>query len=442
MSASGPQDSQTTTAPPEIWGGAEYTCNRVGDRYFHQLDLSGHARRLGDLQLFSALGIQALRCGLLWERYERDGSWAWSDQYLAAVQSSGMRPIAGLMHHGSGPPHTSLLDPEFPGKLARYAGACAARYPWVQAWTPVNEPHTTARFSGLYGIWYPHHTEQASYLRALLHQLQAVVLSMRAIREVRSDAQLIQTDDLGRSWSTAALASTCDSVNERRWLTFDLLCGLVARSHALFRIFTQAGISEHEVLWFRDNPCPPAIVGANYYVTSDRWLDHRVELYPEHCRSAEGPFVDIEAVRARAEGIQGFEPILHEAYERYRLPVAVTEVHLGDELREQVRWTADAWHGALRACELGVPCVAFTFWSLLGAYFWNRLVTFDNGYYEPGVFHLRDGAPTPTELCELVRQCVQGKRLQHAALAEPGWWTRSLRIHQQLEQSEAGELVA
>ena len=432
--------SAEKAAAPEIWGGAEYTCNRVGDTYFDQMTLSGHAERLSDLQAFADLGMRALRCGVLWERHERDPSWQWSDGYLGALRATGMRPIVGLLHHGSGPMHTRLDDAEFAPKLAAYAGACAARYPWVSAYTPVNEPHTTARFSGRYGVWYPHHQDQFTYMRALLNQVKAVVLSMRAIRAVRSDAQLIQTDDLGRTWSTPVLASTCDLFNERRWLGFDLLCGRVDRAHPLFPCFTEAGIPEADVLWFRDNPCPPDIIGVNYYVTSDRFLDHRVPLYPEYCRSAEGHFIDIEAVRVRREGIQGFGAILHEAYNRYRLPVAVTEVHLGDELIEQVRWVADAWHGTLQAQAAGVPVKAFTFWSLLGAYFWNRLVTYDNGYYEPGVFALRSGRPEPTDLAELVRQCVRGEYIRHPALAEPGWWTRAVRIHQ--TQHEEAELVA
>ena len=46
----------------------ECTCNRVGDSYFDQMDCSGHRQRLSDFELFAALGIRALRIGLLWER--------------------------------------------------------------------------------------------------------------------------------------------------------------------------------------------------------------------------------------------------------------------------------------------------------------------------------------------------------------------------------------
>ena len=70
----------------------------------------------------------------------------------------------------------------------------AERYPWVQDWTPVNEPLTTARFSGLYGVWYPHERSDQAFVRCLLHQVQATVLAMRAVRRVNPQAQLVQTD--------------------------------------------------------------------------------------------------------------------------------------------------------------------------------------------------------------------------------------------------------
>ena len=412
----------------EAWGGTEYTHNRVGDRYFDQMNLSGHSSRTTDVELFAKLGIRALRCGVLWERHSLESSWRWPDAYLNAVRSTGMRPIVGLMHHGSGPRHTSLMDADFPSKLASYAAEVSARYPWVDAYTPVNEPNTTARFACRYGIWHPHHFSQESYLRALVNQVKAVVLSMRAIRTIRSDAQLIQTDDLGRVWSTPELAGIGELLNERRWLAFDLLCGCVNRTHPMYEYLRKGGIEDRDIFWFADNPCPPDICGANYYVTSDRYLDHRVHLYSTNCRSAEGPFVDLEAVRVRPEGIQGFESILLEAHERYHLPVAITEVHLGDVVEEQIRWAAEAWRGAQRARQAGVDCRAITFWALLGSYFWNSLVTAHNGHYEAGVFDLRSGVPAATELAEVVRQCARGDEPNHRALLESGWWHSLSRI--------------
>src|SRR5665213_1185578 len=142
----------------ELWGGHECTVNRVQDSYRDQTLLSGHQDRLSDLTLFAELGIKALRYPVVWERVapsspaERD--WTWTDERLNEIRRLGMRPIAGLLHHGSGPAYTSLVSGDFVSLFADYAEAAAERYPWVEDWTPVNEPLTTARFSALYGHWY------------------------------------------------------------------------------------------------------------------------------------------------------------------------------------------------------------------------------------------------------------------------------------------------
>jgi dTDP-4-dehydrorhamnose reductase len=134
--------------------------NRVGDQFFDQLVWSGHDTRIDDLTAFASLGIRALRYPVLGERVAPhspdDLDWRWTDERLSRLRELGVRPIVGLLHHGSGPAYTSLLDPGSPDKLASFAAAVARRYPWIAEFTPVNEPLTTARFSGLYGHWHPH----------------------------------------------------------------------------------------------------------------------------------------------------------------------------------------------------------------------------------------------------------------------------------------------
>lgn len=430
----------------EIWGGVETTCNRVRDKYFDQMVCSGHHARMDDLELFASLGFRTLRTGLLWERHELDPSWKWADSWLGKMRELRIRPIAGLVHHGSGPEHTSLLDPDFPEKLAAYAETVAKRFSWVDAYTPVNEPHTTARFSGLYGIWYPHHMSRKNYLIALLHQIKATVLCMRAIRRVNAGAQLIQTEDVGRIWTTDELRSIGEILNQRRWLGFDLLQGTVDRHHPLFQYMRASGISEDQILWFQDNPCPPNMIGINYYVTSDRFLDHRTERYPSQCGSAEGPFADLEAVRIWPEGIAGFDSMLSEAWHRYRVPVAITEVHLGDDPHEQIRWLAEAWESAQRVRGAGVNCRAITIWALLGSYYWDVLVTQKNDHYEPGVFDVSNGFPAATELAEVVAGMLKGNAPTHPALLDPGWWRRADRIIHDLaaadDSCEVGKLIS
>jgi dTDP-4-dehydrorhamnose reductase len=125
------------------------------------------------------------------------------------------------------------VDAAFPEKLAEFAHAVSDRYPWITHYTPVNEPLTTARFSGLYGHWYPHGQTDSTFVRALVTQCQGIIRSMAAIRQINPDAQLVQTEDLGKTFSTPLLAYQAEFDNHRRWLSFDLLCGRVDTDHPL-----------------------------------------------------------------------------------------------------------------------------------------------------------------------------------------------------------------
>ncbi len=420
--------------PLELWAGVEATVNRVGETYQDQLALSGFGRRLGDLNLLASLGARRLRFPALWERAapDREGAfdWRWLDTWLGRARVLGLAPIAGLLHHGSGPSYTDLLDPDFPEKLARYARAVAQRYPWIGAYTPVNEPLTTARFSALYGHWYPHGRRDGSFVRALLGQVRATVLAMRAIREINPGAQLVQTEDLGFTHATPPLRAQADFDNARRWLSFDLLTGRVDERHELWGYLLWAGADERELAELAQEPCPPGVLGVNAYVTSERFLDDRLERYPAQLHGGNGrdAYVDVEAVRVLGAGVGGFGARLREAHGRYHLPLAITEVHLGCTREEQLRWLWDTWQTALEARGEGVDVRALTVWSAFGAYDWNSLLTRNSGHYEPGLWDVRAPAPRPTALVTLARELAAGQAPSHPVLEGPGWWQREQRF--------------
>jgi dTDP-4-dehydrorhamnose reductase len=418
----------------ELWGGVECTVHRVGDRFGDQLQRSGHDVRIDDLERFAQLGLTTLRYPILWER-TADASatkfnWEWADARMARLRALGIEPVVGLVHHGSGPAGISLLDRSYSDGLERYAAAVARRFPWVQLFTPVNEPNTTARFSALYGHWHPHARDGASFARAFLEQCRGVVHAMRAIRRIIPDARLVQTEDLGRTHSTPQLGYQAEFENERRWLTWDLLCGRLVPGCPMWSYFRWLGIDRDELAWFLDHPCPPDIIGINHYLTSERFLDDRTELYPPEARggNCRDAYADVEAVRALAAGADGPERLLREAWERYRLPVAVTEVHNGCTREEQLRWILEVWDAATRLRAQDVDVRAVTIWALLGAFDWNTLLSCERGHYEPGAFDLRSPAPRPTAIARIIRQLASGIRPLHPLFEENGWWRRPERL--------------
>jgi dTDP-4-dehydrorhamnose reductase len=420
---------------PELWAGVECTRNRVGDRWLDQLDRSGHAARIDDLDRFAALGVRTIRYPFLWERTAPDGpeqaDWRWADARMERLGALGMSPIAGLVHHGSGPASAPLGSGRFAQGLAAYAGAFARRYPQVRDYTPVNEPLTTARFTGLYGLWHPHGRDEPTFIHLLLEQLRGVVLAMRAIREVNPDARLVQTEDLGKTHATRSLAYQARFENERRWLTWDLLCGRVDADHPLWPDLLRWGADERELAFFAENPTPPDVVGINHYLTSERFLDTRVRRYPPRQRggNAYQRYADVEAVRVRRGGVAGPRALLAEAWRRYGLPLAVTEVHLDCTREEQLRWLAEVWDAAESLGARGVDVRAVTVWALLGAFDWDSLLTRQTGRYEAGAFDLRAPRPRPTALAAMARRLATGEGEPHPVLDVPGWWRRPERLH-------------
>src|SRR5438309_3141331 len=188
-------------APPlELWGGVECTVVRVGDDFRSQLHDTGHWSRMSDLDAMAELGIKAVRYPIVWEtvapEVPTELDFSWHDKRLNRLRELGIRVIGGLVHHGSGPRYTSLVDPQFPKLLADYARQAARRYPWIDCWTPVNEPLTTARFSCLYGHWYPHKRSLEAMFLALVHECDGTAQAMQAIRETNPDARLLVTEDL------------------------------------------------------------------------------------------------------------------------------------------------------------------------------------------------------------------------------------------------------
>ncbi len=193
---------------------------------------------------------------------------------------------------------------------------------------------------------------------------------------------------------------------------------------------TWLGIPEEELTWFTENPGAPDIAGINHYVTSERFLDDRLNRYPASSHGGNGRHVyaDVEAVRVCSEGVAGPKAIMKEFWTRYELPFAITEAHLGCTRDEQLRWFNEVWTAANELRAEGVAVEAVTAWSAFGAFDWNNLLTASNGSYEAGIFDLRAPSPRPTALAKMLQAITAGAEYDHPSLDASGWWHRFDRL--------------
>ena len=418
----------------EVWGGIECTYNRVSDAYFDQLNYTGHYERQEDIDLFADLGITRMRYPILWEKLqpELDTAINWScvEHKLNRLKELGISPIAGLVHHGSGPRYSNVLEDSFPKALSNYASKVAEKFPWIEYYTPINEPLTTARFCGLYGIWHPHKKDDKSFVKILINECKATIMAMQEIRKINPEAKLIQTEDLGKTYSTPMLKYQAEFENQRRWLSFDLICGRVTPVHPLWQYLLNSGAKKDDLFYFIKYACVPNIIGFNHYLTSERYLDENLDNYPTHTHGANfhHQYADVEAVRTDHLGVLGLKGLLKEAWNYFKMPMAITEVHLHCTREEQLRWFNSVWSSVNELKSEGVTIEAVTAWAMLGSFGWNKLLTQENGQYESGVFDVRSGVPRPTILTQIIQSYSKGQSFNHPVLDDQGWWKSDRRI--------------
>ena len=403
----------------EFWASPEPTIVRLdAATYRDQCVETGHFERDLDIERLAALGVSGSRYPVLWEYVERAGAgsrdYAWAQRRLGALARRGIEPLVTLLHHGSGPSHTGLVDDAFPELFADYAEATARRFPWIERWTPINEPLTTARFSTLYGVWYPKARDHRAFGRAMLHQARAILLGFERIRSVIPAARLMLTEDLqGFVAGDPGVSEYVAHKRERAYLSLDLLCGNVMPGHALWGYLTrECGLPARELDALRRLARPPDLMGWNYYPNSERYLSS----------SRQGTVADNVALVDVAPERLAPRRLLRAAWERFRIPMALSEVHVIGHEHERVRWLLQRYDDVLALRSEGVDIRAFGAWAAFGMVDWNSLLVERAGCTEDGIYTCAGPGREPqwTAVASALRDLSSGARVARGS--RPGWW--------------------
>jgi dTDP-4-dehydrorhamnose reductase len=405
----------------EIWASPEPTVARVDRlRWRDQLHETGHDERDDDVDRIAALGVKATRYPVLWEKvapaHPDARDYGWAERRLRGLAERGVEPIVTLLHHGSGPAYTSLVDPAFPALFEEYAAATAARFPWIKRWTPINEPLTTARFSTLYGTWFPNgRMDDPAFGRAIVNEALAFARAARRIRDRIPDATFLLTEDLQRFFAAdERIAAYVEHKRERMFLSCELLQGRIVDGHPMHRYLVEdCGISRADLAELEREPSPPDLMGWNYYPNSERWLASI-----DDGRHENVGLVDV------APDVMDMRAALRDAYRRLRLPFALSEVHVFGDERERARWMLSRYADARAVAMEGIPIVAFGAWAAFGMVDWVSLLCRSERVCEDGIYTCgRPGvAPRPTLVAEVVAELAAGR--VPAMPPDEGWWER------------------
>jgi len=329
-----------------------------------------------DFDLVEELGIRFLRFGpsILHTWLGPDSyDWTMADEHFAELRRRDIVPIVDLCHFGVPDWIGNFQNPDFPAQFERYAKAFAARYPWIQLYTPVNEMYICATFSARYGWWNEQMTSDRAFVNALKYIVKANVLAMEAILSVRADALFVQSEssEYFHAENPDAI-KPAEIMNSERFLSLDLNYGRRVDSE-MYEFLMDNGMTREEYHFFLSKRIKQhCILGNDYYITNE----HRV--------AADG------ATYPSGE-IFGYSEITRQYHERYHLPVMHTETNLreGPNGDEAVNWLWKQWANVLRVRNDGTPVLGFTWYSLTDQVDWDTALREDNGNVNPlGLYDL------------------------------------------------------
>jgi beta-glucosidase len=380
-----------------IWaGGIENTFvpqTRPGHRSLDEYELMGHYDSWReDLRVAGELGLNALRWGIPWYKVEPERGkfdWTWVDEVLPfLVGELKISPIIDLMHYGC--PfwlEKEFVNKSYPQIVADYAAAFAERYKGlIKYYTPLNEPIINSLMCGMRGLWPPYMKGDRGYIRLMLQLAKGIVRTVTAIKDVDPEAIMVHVEATGLTRTVREdLTSLAAEEEYRGFLCYDLISGRLTHDHLLFSWLVRNGAPPDSLQELQKNKITIDVLGLNFYPqwsTKQLYIDKRGKI----------AFQEVEP-----EG-EGFAELICKYYERYQVPVMITETSaLGsEEIRE--KWLESSVSVIKDLRGKGVPVIGYTWFPLFTMIDWRYRFSqepLENFYLELGLYHLNRGHKTP-----------------------------------------------
>lgn len=340
-----------------------------------------------DLLRVKELGINFIRYGVPWDRVNirpHEYDWRWTDQVMDFMQVVGITPVVDLYHFGS--PmwlERGLLNPLFAEFQAEWVREFARRYPWVQWYTPTNEPYIMSSFAADFGVWYPFLTGPENFSVALKNVARGICLSWAEIVKERPDARMM-ISDTHEYWHPLddGAQAYADYMNHRRFLTHDLYGGRVGDDYPMQEYLRDVlRYSEWNLEWYREHGVPLDVVGVDYYPHSEHQIS---AVSSENARKAGGARgVEFGAVfptplsptgfllDETAQEQFGFAKLVKQYFDHFQRPILLAETGApGEDERKQ--WWLDKTVEDMRQVRAeGVPVIGITWWGAIDQVDWD-----------------------------------------------------------------------
>jgi beta-glucosidase/6-phospho-beta-glucosidase/beta-galactosidase len=392
------------SSPSFIWcTGIEDTFitapHTVTSRTLDEYELTQHYKHWrSDLNLLASLGVRVARYGVPWHRIQptrRRWDWRFADATLNHLLDLGIDPIVDLVHYGL-PPwiENAYLHPDYPRYVAEYAARLAERFRGrIRLYTPLNEPRITAWYCGKLGWWPPGERGWGGFVQVMLAVCRGIVETARALKSVDESIAPVHVDaaDLYRT-ADPTLKAAAKRRQSIGFLALDLITGRVNRKHELFHWLVKHGASAKSLGGFQGHAVELPMLGINLYPM----FSNKMLMRTSHGLRIRSPYGDGKLL----------ERIATLYWNRYRVPIFITETASVGSVARRSQWLADSVAAVRRLRQRGIPMIGYTWWPMFALVTWAyRQGTRDPKSYlkQMGLWDLqpsRDGELTraPTRL--------------------------------------------
>ncbi|HYP46461.1 MAG TPA: hypothetical protein VEQ66_14835 [Propionibacteriaceae bacterium] len=358
------------------------------------LEVSGHDDHLqADLDSVLSAGVRCLRYPLRWHRIEVEPGvydWSESDLVLGRLRDAGAVLIVDLVHHTCYPDWLAdgFRGADFGPAYVRFAEAVAKRYPWLPAYTLLNEPFTTFWFTGQQALWPPYDSGTAGFARMMCAVMPALSEVAQCWRDLLPAAHHVWVDTAEHHFGVGRGEAAAQLANERRHLVLDLALGrhLDPDRPSLRAVLESGGESLLEL-----TPLQVDVLGLDYYCHSE-W------------------YYDDQQAQAPSPVPVGFAAIAEQYGDRYGLPMMLTETNLRGLPSDRVSWLRYTLEQYELALARGVRLHGYCWFPQVDSCDWDTLLARCRGRFDPvGVFGLAlDGSRTDTIFTSAWRAAAAG----------------------------------
>jgi beta-glucosidase/6-phospho-beta-glucosidase/beta-galactosidase len=356
----------------------------LGQRKLDEYELTQHYTYWReDLKLAADAGARYIRWGVPWYMVEpkRDVfDFSWIDQVAELTTQLGLEVIVDLQHYGT--PlwlDNSFINPEYAERFAEYAGQVAARYKGIfHYFTTSNEPMTSVVWSGRDRRWPPYLSGEDGLVSVLSAVCEGMIAATKRIKLEQPDAEIVHVDAGFRYAGTVFPRLPKAVLDEWRFVATDLFMGRIGEQGLMFDYLTQHGMSADRIAWFRENGQKVDVMGVNYYPAfSTVSFDEKGNEYP------------VET------GVAGFEDMLRTYWDRYGIPMVVTETSRNESPESKEEWLHQSISALQTLRSEGIDVRGYTWFPFFDLIDWSYrdLAAPVDEYWNPlGIVSLRRDA--------------------------------------------------